>query len=460
MVRASLKAEQAGVPSVSIVSTAFRRQAEFVARGLGLSEASIAEYPGVIPTDSRETFLAKSRTVLVDAIIKSLGHQAHAVARPVEPEPRDIVFRGDLDEVQAHFHQQRWSDGLPIVPPTIERVEQFLRFTDRRPEEVLGALLPENRQATIWNIAVNGVMAGCRPEYMPILVAAVEAISEPEFRIEDAGSTPGWEPLVIVSGPLVRELDFNSETGAMRIGRQANSSIGRFLRMYFRNIAGLRPAPEGGDKGTLGYTFNVALAENEEAVRQMGWPTFGVDRGFGDGENVVTVQSVVAISNPIYSEGATAGEHAERLAAVMGDTCRYWSYTGMKYGKWHPLLVMSPSIAAVFARDEWTKAELREYVHKTVRAPARSLEGYGSATKIDLYALAQEGQLPRAYGESRDPERLVPIFPWKESIGIVVAGDPGRNQSKCYVGNHQQGAPVSKRVQLPRAWEALREGRG
>ena len=95
-------------------------------------------------------------------------------------------------------------------------------------------------------------MAGCRPEYMPVLVAAVEAMCDPRFRIEDAGSTPGWEPLVIVSGPIIKELDLHSGQGVMRVGRQANTSIGRFVRLYLRNVCGYRIPPGAGDKGSIG----------------------------------------------------------------------------------------------------------------------------------------------------------------------------------------------------------------
>jgi hypothetical protein len=105
------------------------------------------------------------------------------------------------------------------------------------------------------SIAVNGVMAGCRPEYMPVLVAVVEAIAKPNFRLEDAGSTPSWEPLIILSGPIIKELDFNHGAGLMKIGRQANGSIGRFLRLYLRNICGYRIAPGDGDKGSIGYSL-------------------------------------------------------------------------------------------------------------------------------------------------------------------------------------------------------------
>ena len=194
--------------------------------------------------------------------------------------PRAIVFRGTLHEVQEYFHQNLWSDGLPIIPPTLEDVEAFLKFTDRPPGEVLGICLPEYREATIWNIAVNGVMAGCRPEYMPLLIATVEAITDPFFHLEDGGATPGWEPLIIVNGPIVKDLDFNSGSGVMSVGRQANTSIGRFLRLYMRNVAGQRIPPGDTDKARIGYTFNVAMAENEDAVNEIGWALFSADRGF------------------------------------------------------------------------------------------------------------------------------------------------------------------------------------
>ena len=153
--RAALKAEQAGVPSVSIVTSAFRKLAETTAKGFGISTSAIAEYPGIITTDSQQDFRRKVKDTLVDDIVRGFRDRVEVLARPVEPGPRDIVFSGTLNEVQEHFLDQLWSDGLPVIPPTIDRVEEFLRYTDRRPEEVLGQLLPDNREATIWNVAVS-----------------------------------------------------------------------------------------------------------------------------------------------------------------------------------------------------------------------------------------------------------------------------------------------------------------
>ncbi len=181
---------------------------------------------------------------------------------------------GTFDEIQEHFHRQLWTDGLPIVPPTRERVDAFLEFTDRKPDDVMRVLPQEGREGSILSIAVTGVMAGCRPEYMPVLIAIIEAMCDPNYRVEDSGSTPGWEPVVIVSGPIVKELDFNSGQGMMRFGRQANTSIGRFVRMYLRNICGFRIPPGAGDKGSIGQSFLVAMAEDEDSAREIGWPTY------------------------------------------------------------------------------------------------------------------------------------------------------------------------------------------
>ena len=451
MLRAAAIAEGAGVPSVSIVTTPFMQQAAVVMKGVGMPGLPIAEYPGVPMTDGPDTVRAKVEA-LIEQIVGGLARPvATTPTAAVEPGPRDVAFSGTLDEVQDFFYRNLWTDGLPVIPPTIPRVERFLEFTKRSPSHVIGQLLPENRAATVWSIAVNGVMAGCRPEYMPLLVAFVEAIAEPEFRVQDAGSTPGWEPLVIVSGPVARALDLNHGQGVMRVGRQANTSLGRFLRLYLMNIAGLRIPPGAGDKGSIASTFNVALAEDEAAAAEMGWTTFGQDQGFVRDDSVVTVQSVVSASPPIYTAGTRALDHVQVLAEVFGRACAYWSCTGMKYARWQPLLVIGPSIARVIAADGWTKDDVRKYLHEHVTIPAREAEKYAwhlGSTAFSLRAQVEAGLLPPKYAASGDPERPVPVFVKPEWIGIVVAGDSGRNQSKGYCNNHIQGGRVSKRVAL------------
>jgi hypothetical protein len=336
-------------------------------------------------------------------------------------------------------------------------VDAFLRFTDRDPEEVLRAIPQEGREATIRSIAVNGVMAGCRPEYMPLLIAVIEALCDPKYRVEDSGSTPGWEPVVIVNGPIAKALDFNSGQGMMRVGRQANTSVGRFVRMYLRNICGFRIPPGAGDKGSIAQSFLVAMAEDEDSSREIGWPTYAQDRGFAPGENIVTVRSVVAITSPIYSASDRAVEHVQQWAEVIGGSFTYWAHAGFKTGLWSPLIVAGPSIAKVVA-GEWSKEQVRKFLYDSIKVTAERATHYARMTTTPTFSfenLVRDGLLPPEYAASSDPQRLVNVIIKQEMVEMLVAGDAGRNQSRAYMSNHVQGPPTSRRIELPRRWEEL-----
>lgn len=438
------------MPAYAIVSTGFLRQAQATKKVMGVPHVWIAEYPGVIPNDSDEVFERKIREDVFPSLLEGFTAPADEASIEVgEPEPGAIVFTGTFDQVQEHYHDQQWSDGLPIVPPTRDRVERFLAEVDRDPAEVVGVLHPELREANIRSIAVNGVMAGCRPEYMPVLTAVIEAIADPDFRLLDGGSTPGWEPVVALSGSVVERLDMNVEAGMMRVGRQANSSIGRFLRMAFRNLAGFRIPPGGTDKGSIGFTFNVAMGENEQAVRDLGWPTMREDLGFAADDDVALVQSVVGISPPIYSGGATALEHLEYLTYYATHVAGPWSYTNIKYQRATPLLVMSPSVAQGFADDGWTKDDIRQHLWEHATIPARLLERYArhvEGAEFSFKDYVARGVCGPEVLESSDPDHPIRTILRPENITIVIGGDPGRNQCRWYANNHEQGPATARRI--------------
>jgi hypothetical protein len=309
--------ERLGIPTASIIGSGFLKQAEVITKGVGVPLA-IGVYPGAPMVDSEAELKRKVEEELAPGILRGLtGDAPPDLNTEVEPASGAVVMSGTYDEVQEHFYKQLWTDGLPIVPPTRSRIDAFLKFTDRNETDVIRVLPQEGREGSILSIAITGVMAGCRPEYMPVLIAIIEAMSDPKYRIEDSGSTPGWEPVVIVNGPIIKELDFNYGQGMMRVGRQANTSIGRFVRMYLRNICGFRIPPGAGDKGSIGQSFLVAMAEDEDSARAFGWPSYGEDRGFKQGENVVTVHSVVAITSPMYSGGDDAKTHVQQWAEVI-----------------------------------------------------------------------------------------------------------------------------------------------
>ena len=393
---------------------------------------------------------------------ENVGRAADAVARGLtvapdpglaeeEPGPRDIVLRGELDDVNELFYERQWSDGLPIVPPTIARVEAFLAQTAREADEELGVLLPDKRQATVWNVAVNGVMAGCRREYLPLLIALIEAMADPAYGVEHSGNTPGSDTLIVLNGPIVKELGFNYEQGALRDGFRANTTVGRFWRLYLRNVAGFLPHKT--DKGTFGNTWRVVLAENEDVIRRIGWTTVASDRG-ETAENAVTVAR--------YTGGAVIvsvfGTRPDQMIPYLADALTKqtgWELiftVGLATGTQKPLLVLSPIIAETLAKAGLSKQGLQGELFAQARLPAWKFEQYiGGWTNLvpgrpTLVELVAEGKAPPIFAESDDPERLVPIVCEPDDLMIAVSGDPLRTNAYSFVHNGLLGYPITKPI--------------
>jgi hypothetical protein len=467
VLRASAVAERAGVPTASLVCEGFRGQAATTATGLGLPGLPTALVPGHVDVQSVEELRENVAAVTVDAVIANLTEApTRAGAAVVEPAPADIVFEGNLDEVNRFFYENDWSDGLPIVPPTPERVAEFLRFCDQPGETELGVLLPDKRRATVWNVAVNGVMAGCRPEYMPILVTLVEAMADPRYGVEHSGNTPGAETLIILNGPLIKELGFNYEQGALRDGIQANTTIGRFWRLYLRNVAGF--LHHRTDKGTFGNTWRVVLAENEDALRRIGWTTIAEDEGVSGG-NAVTISR--------YTGGGVIasvfGNTPDRMLPYLADSILRkvgWELmftVGMGVGSQRPLLLLSPILAETLAKGGLDKAALKQRLFELVRMPAWQFERYiGDWTNLvpgrpTLSSLVKAGLIPPVFAESEDPDRLVPIVCRAEDLMVAVSGDPLRTNAYAFAHNGILGYPTTKPIRLPAEWpRLLREARG
>jgi hypothetical protein len=467
VLRASAVAERAGVPTASLVCEGFRGQAATTATGLGLPGLPTALVPGHVDVQSAEELRENVVAVTVDAVIANLTEApTRAGAAVVEPAPADIVFEGNLDEVNRFFYENDWSDGLPIVPPTPERVAEFLRFCDQPGETELGVLLPDKRRATVWNVAVNGVMAGCRPEYMPILVTLVEAMADPRYGVEHSGNTPGAETLIILNGPLIKELGFNYEQGALRDGIQANTTIGRFWRLYLRNVAGF--LHHRTDKGTFGNTWRVVLAENEDALRRIGWTTIAEDEGVS-GSNAVTISR--------YTGGGVIasvfGNTPDRMLPYLADSILRkvgWELmftVGMGVGSQRPLLLLSPILAETLAKGGLDKGALKQRLFELVRMPAWQFERYiGDWTNLvpgrpTLSSLVKAGLIPPVFAESEDPDRLVPIVCRAEDLMVAVSGDPLRTNAYAFAHNGILGYPTTKPIHLPAEWpRLLREARG
>ena len=455
MLRASAAAEEAGVPSVSLTCEGFVGQAATTATGLGLPGLPVAIVPGHVDVQTVDELRANVLGVTVEGVIQGLTTPAEKASEVEEPDPGEVVFEGTFDEINRFFYENGWSDGLPIVPPTSARVEAFLRQAGRDADEELGVLLPDRRSATVRTVAINGVMAGCRPEYMPVLVALVEAMADPRYGVEHSGNTPGAETLIVVNGPIVRRLGFNYQQGALRDGFQANTSIGRFWRLYLRNVAGF--LPHRTDKGTFGNTWRVVLAENEDALGRMGWTTIAQDQGLAAGESAVTISRFTGGTVLASVFGTRAEEMIPYLADGIARLVA-WEViftVGMSVGAQRPLLVLSPILAQTLARAGLSKQDVQQRLFAHARIPARKFERYiGEWTNLapgrpTLGDLVKRGRAAAIFAESDDPERLVPVVEKASDIMIAVSGDPLRTNAYVFAHNGILGYTTTKPVRLP-----------
>ena len=419
-------------------------------RGLGMPNLPVAKVVGHPGVQSKEQLRKNTLEVTLQHVIDNLLKPPKGATVDNEPAARDIVVEGSFDEINDYFYRHELSDGLPIVPPTPQKIEQFLRFTDRKADESLGNMLPDSRAATIWSIAVNGIMAGCRPEYMPVLVALVEAMVDHGYGVEHSGNTPGGETLIILNGDIIKQLDFNYTQGVMRDGFIANTSVGRFWRLYLRNVAGF--LPHKNDKATFGNTWRVVVAENEDVLAKIGWPPNCTEFGFPAGSNAVAIGRYTG-GNHISSVSGTTPEAL--LPYIADAVIKQYSWqimftVGQGMGTLRPLILLSPILAETIAAGGWSKQMFKQQLFDHARMPARVFERYlRDWTQKPTWNLAEEhaaGRIPKVFHESADPERMVPIV-WKpEDYMIAVTGDLGRNSCYVFAHNGVLGYPVGKLI--------------
>jgi hypothetical protein len=438
------------------------RQAATTAVGLDLPHIPLALVPGHTGTQSADELRRNILGVTVDRVIENLTVMPQFKGDPLEPGTREIVVRGGFKEVNRYFYEHEYSDGLPVVPPTGDDIEAFLRFTDRRPDDVLGVPLPDRRAASIWSVAVNGVMAGCRAEYMPVLIALIEALCDPEYGVEHSGNTPGADTLIILNGPIIKELGFNYTQGALRDGFLPNTSIGRFWRLYLRNVVGFLPHKT--DKATFGNTWRVVLAENEDVLAKIGWQPISAEMGYAAGDNTVTIARYTGGG----SLSSVSGSTPEQMLPYVADTVQRFHNWQLTFtvshgdGALRPLIVLSPIIAETIAKAGWSKLDVKCFIYEHARVPAwefeRQLRDWNIRGVWDLKDDVTHGRIPRVFYESDDPNRRVPIVWDPEDFMIVVSGDPLRNNAYVFAHNGFLGYPVAKKIQLPQDWKRLLAG--
>ena len=277
---------------------------------------------------------------------------------------REVALGDAEDAIEACF-DRGWTDGLPVVPPTPARVLRMLAGTTRRPDEVLGLVPPDLAPCTVEKVAINAVMAGCKPEYLPIVLAAVEAALIDEFGMHGILCTTMFAgPLVIVNGPLGRAVGVNSGVNALGQGHRANASIGRALQLVIRNVGGGRPGEV--DRATLGtpgkYSFCFAEAEHPD------WEPLHVQRGFARAASTVTLFAGEGVQGVVDQKSRTP----ESLARSFAASLRAVDHVKLAMAG-DAVLVVSPDHCRVFLDAGWTKARLLDELTQLLTVPGDTL---------------------------------------------------------------------------------------
>ncbi len=441
-----MAAESAGIPSVSIVCEGFEGQARATARGHGYDGLPLAVTVGHVDAQSATEMVANFVASTVDAVIAGLTDSSgDDVVDNAEPAALDVVAVGSIDEIDAVFADRGWSDGSPFLPPTRDRVEAFLADSGHDPWKTLGVARSSGRDLTIWSIAVNGVMAGCRPEHLPVLIAMADILADPTYGAEHSGNTTGADALVVLSGPNTPGLGFTTGVGAMREGTRANTTVGRWLRLYLRNVFGF--TTDEHDKATFGNPARVVLAEDLDCLTEIGWAPLSASFGVGPDRDAVTMARMNSgtIIGSVF--GATPDEIVPYLANGLTRVAA-WDLThvhGLGHDQFQPLLVLSPMLARTVARAGWTKADLQRALFDHARIPAVTFESMigrwtnlttGRPRLIDLVA---DGVLPDVFAASDDPGRPVPIVCSPDRLAVAVAGDPNRANAYAFSNDGPHG---------------------
>tara|TARA_B100000315_G_scaffold256224_1_gene301643 strand:- start:1094 stop:2152 length:1059 start_codon:yes stop_codon:yes gene_type:complete len=327
-------------------------------------------------------------------------------------ETTTVQWNSALEAIER-CHELGWTDGLPVVPPTEYRVGQFVEAVARPASEVVGEIPERRREITVGKIAANAVMAGCLPEHLPVVVAATEAMLDPLFNLVGPSSSMGGSAiLVIVNGPVVRQLNINARNNLFGPGNRANATIGRAIRLILMNACAAIPGLY--DRSVIGHPgkFSYCIAEAETETH---WTPLHVERGFAPSQSAVTVfaseapRQVRATGKPeailhaVADVASTLGTSMSTSGSV-GDRS-----VGVRQGE---IAVTIAGNSAIW-RD-WTKEQVRNHLHDRIRRSVADLKN--------------AGVLPQPV-EPGDGERFLPLVPEPEDILLLFAGGEESNMS-------------------------------
>jgi hypothetical protein len=336
---------------------------------------------------------------------------------------------GTIDEAVEFCYSQGWSDGLPFLLPTPERVAALIAASGMDAGERIGLIPPKNGVATVEKIAVNCAMAGLLPELFPVVVTALRAMMDPTFNLNGVqATTHPCSPLVIVSGPVVRELGFHSKDGVFGGGSRTNVSLGRAIRMVLWNIGGAVPGDI--DKSTFGAPSKFAFCIAEDPDDNP-WEPLHVSRlpGSSAEDSAVTVFAC----EPNHNIADTMNDTPQGLLRLIGDCMVTMGNTNSRWGG-NVLVVLGPERARVMKAAEWSRDDVARYLWQYCRRPLRDFKSFQLPHGIQRWSAVQ------------DDDDLLSVFDHPEDILVTVAGGPGPHSAICPGWGNHGGYAVTRLI--------------
>ena len=338
----------------------------------------------------------------------------------------------NVAETMELLYETGWTDGLPVVPPTKERVKEFIDFLGRPPDDLIAEVPPLGGKATVERIAVNSVMAGCLPEHMPVIVTAIEAMMEERFNLRGVQCSTGIHtPLLIINGPVRKRLNVNSGYNCFGQGWRANATIGRAVKLLLVNLGGAIPGET--NKSTFGHpgSYTYCIAEDEDANP---WEPLHVEAGFAESDSTVTVYPAEAPHNIMYH----ASNPRDFLTVLADSMCTLGN--AQMYVMGDTFVVLGPEHARILAQAGWKKRDIKLFLFEHARKPVGLLR-HGGPPQGD----SRRGLFWPKFVDSDDDNQMVPVVRRPENIHIVVAGGAGGPHSVYLPG--WGSAKITKRIE-------------
>jgi hypothetical protein len=451
--------ERRGIPAVGYTAEIFEEDARFSIETFGVPDAC----PVIVPecfsnksTDQIEKMVDEAMSTVIDCLTseRASARDLPAYQHMVLDAAPELMFEGSdlldaFDVMQAAFVRNRWSDGIPLIPPTRAKVQSMIAATGRDGDDVVGLFAPGFGVGTVEKIAANAVMAGCRPEQMPVIMAMVDCVLDPSIGLRTfAMSTGPQAPIVLVSGPIADEIGMNHGVCALGPGSvsEVNVAIGRALRLIMMNVGLSYPGIS--DMDTIGtpMKFSACVAENEDRTP---WAPWRMQQGFAAGQSTVTVNVPYGMTEFFDFQNSEPDKLIETWATLTSQACGTPSAGAWLikkdapleagypfHGKFSNLLLMAPDHASVFGDAGWTPDDIKHAIHRATKIPFQKL---------------MLNQSPEAFVASHPellwlldaPDTPVTVNPSPDCFEFFVVGASAGRSQFCFGGTHSVTKPVA-----------------